>query len=153
MRCMIEHKIRVRFLACGGVLGHGVVLLHKSVQKVLTRVLRPVRDQAGGMKMGVQLLTRYTLFRSFKRHNIAIITHANCCGNIPAAHNVHAGSPGLQTWKSGSGCARVCIYAFITHANCCGNIPAAHNVHAGSPGLRTWKSGHRRHAFMPISLV
>jgi len=54
------------------VLELGVVLLHKSVQKVLTRVLRPVRDQAGGMKMGVQLLTRYTLFRSFKRYNIAI---------------------------------------------------------------------------------
>ena len=60
------------YIACGGVLELGVVLLHKSVQKVLTRVLRPVRDQAGGMKMGVQLLTRYTLFRSFKRYNIAI---------------------------------------------------------------------------------
>jgi len=27
--------------------------------------------------MCVQILTRYTLFQSFKRHNIAIITHGN----------------------------------------------------------------------------
>ena len=38
------------FLACGGVLGHGVVRLHKSVQKVLTHVLQPVHGHADGMK-------------------------------------------------------------------------------------------------------
>jgi len=53
------------FTACGGVLGHGVVRLHKSVQKVQTHdvvrlhksvqkvqthVLQPVQDQADGMK-------------------------------------------------------------------------------------------------------
>ena len=43
-------KKRVCFPACGGVLEHGAVLLHKSVQKVLTHVLQPVHDQADGMK-------------------------------------------------------------------------------------------------------
>ena len=38
------------FLACGGVLGHGVVRLHKSVQKVLTHVPQHVHGQADGMK-------------------------------------------------------------------------------------------------------
>jgi len=32
-------------------------------------------------EIGVQLLTRYTLFQSFKRHDIAIITHAKSHGN------------------------------------------------------------------------
>jgi len=32
-------------------------------------------------EMCAHLLTRYTPFQSFKRHNIAIITHAKCHGN------------------------------------------------------------------------
>jgi len=48
--CPIQQKKRVCFPACGGVLEHGAVLLHKSVQKVLTHVLQPVHDQANGMK-------------------------------------------------------------------------------------------------------
>jgi len=32
-------------------------------------------------EMCAHLLTRYTLFQSFKRHNIAIITHVKCHGN------------------------------------------------------------------------
>jgi len=42
-------NVRV-FRACGGVLEHGVVLLHKPVPKVQTHVLQPVHDQADGMK-------------------------------------------------------------------------------------------------------
>ena len=38
------------FTACGGVLELGVMLLHKSVQKVLTHVPQPVHGQADGMK-------------------------------------------------------------------------------------------------------
>ena len=38
------------FLACGCVVGHGVVRLHKSVQKVLTHVPQRVHGHADGMK-------------------------------------------------------------------------------------------------------
>jgi len=38
------------FPACGGVRGHGVERLHKSLQKVQTHVPQPVHGQADGMK-------------------------------------------------------------------------------------------------------
>ena len=39
------------FRASGGVVEHGVVLLHKPVPKVRTHVQQPVHDQADGMKI------------------------------------------------------------------------------------------------------
>ena len=58
------------FTACGGVLEHGMVRLHKSVQKVQTHVLQPAHDQADGMKKCVNILTQYTMLHSFKTHDI-----------------------------------------------------------------------------------
>jgi len=49
MHSRAQKNVRV-FRACGGVLEHGVVLLHKPVPKVQTHVLQPVHDQADGMK-------------------------------------------------------------------------------------------------------
>jgi len=49
MQSRAQKNVRV-FWACGGVLEHGVVLLHKPVPKVRTHVLQPVHDQADAMK-------------------------------------------------------------------------------------------------------
>jgi len=78
------------FRACGGVLELCVVLLHKSVQKVLTHVLQRVRVHADDMKCVCIFLTRYTTFQGLKTNNMAYITHVNCYIKYDLKHTKQA---------------------------------------------------------------
>jgi len=68
------------FRACGGVLELGVVLMHKSVSKVLTRVLQRVRVHVDGTKCVFVFLTRYTLLLPYNAYDALFSARTNSIG-------------------------------------------------------------------------
>jgi len=78
---MTEHKIRVRFLGMWWCARAWCGALAQICAKSFDTCAAACAWLGKCHEIGVQLLTRYTLFESFKTHNIAIITHFFCHGN------------------------------------------------------------------------
>ena len=78
---MTEHKIRVRFLGMWWCARAWCGALAQICAKSFDTCAAACAWLGKCHEIGVQLLTRSTLFQSVKRHNYAIITHAKCRGN------------------------------------------------------------------------
>jgi len=78
---MIELKIRVCFISVWWCAPAWCGTLAQVCAKSFDACAAACAWSGRWHEIGVQFLTRYTLFQSFKKHDIAIITHENHHGD------------------------------------------------------------------------